>query len=104
LEHLFACRVTSPLLLVAVVLSAGAAYAALLKYSETRLIVAGTFTNNYFYQQASVFVTQTAGAGLNLADGTLSFTCALFSLRVQIYLLDACMGPIFKAHIGPIDF
>ena len=35
---------TSPLLLVAVLLSAGAAYAALLKYAETRLIVAGMFT------------------------------------------------------------
>jgi len=37
-------RVTTPLLLLAVLLSAGAAYAALLKYAETRLIVVGMYT------------------------------------------------------------
>jgi len=49
------CRVTSPLLLVAVLLSAGAAYAVLLKYAETRLIVVGGFFS-YFCHYRNMFI------------------------------------------------
>ena len=37
----FACSVTSPMLLVAVALSAAAAYAVFLRYAETRMTVMG---------------------------------------------------------------
>jgi len=42
--YFFGHRLTSPLLLVAVLLSAGATYAAFLKYAETQLVILGTFT------------------------------------------------------------
>ena len=45
---------TTPLLLLAVLLSAGAAYAALLKYAEKHLVIAGMFTGHRCFKCLAV--------------------------------------------------
>jgi len=80
------CSVTSPLLLVAVLLSAGAAYAALLKYAESRFIVVGLFTGG------SLFVKQ------------LWYDYLLFHMLLAWFLLPAlgmCWIQIFETWPEP---